>query len=307
MTDFFFTDTHFGCRNHSMTWWKSQRDFIYEQFIPTIKKYDEVRVIHLGDVYDSRSGINMLIAKGTRKMFEDIAALDNVKEVIIIAGNHDFYSPNNDEVCSIEVLLHDIPKTRLVLRKCYETDTEIFVPWYEAEFWLGDIMKNKKTIYTHTDITRGTYESPIFSGHIHYPVFRDNIFSLGSCYALTFADANQSRYFYIKEEGKPLEKIANDISIKFWRFYNEEILNDINLNPNDYIELYVTQQHLAEEQYQSRINDLRTTYKNVWIIPQRDELEIQSVDITMDMQTIIENSIPDNLKEKFDIIKQRLN
>jgi hypothetical protein len=76
MTDFLFTDTHFGVKNHSMTWWKSQRDFIYQQFMPAIKEYnDDIRVIHLGDVFDSRSGINTLIAAGVRKLFEDIAAI----------------------------------------------------------------------------------------------------------------------------------------------------------------------------------------------------------------------------------------
>ena len=39
MIDILFTDTHFGWKNNSMNWLNSQMKFIYEQFIPTIKKY----------------------------------------------------------------------------------------------------------------------------------------------------------------------------------------------------------------------------------------------------------------------------
>ena len=199
MTDFLFTDTHFGTRNHSLVWWRCQRDFIYKQFIPAIQTYDEVRVIHLGDVFDSRSGINTLIAAGVRKVFEDIAALKMVKEVIIIAGNHDFYSPTSDEYCTIETILNNIPKTRLVLREIYETDTEAFIPWYEMERIELSGLPNK-IVYTHTDITSRDFSKPVYSGHIHWPKIKGNSYNLGSCYPLTFADNNASRYFYIKDD-----------------------------------------------------------------------------------------------------------
>lgn len=304
MTDFLFTDTHFGIKNHSMAWWKSQRNFIYDQFIPTIKDYgDNIRVIHLGDVFDSRSGINNLIAAGVRKIFKDIAALDCVKEIIIIAGNHDFYSPVSDEYCTIETILNNILKTRLVLREIYETETSAFIPWFIAEQGL-DKFPNK-IIYTHADIIGLSFSKPVYSGHIHWPKLKNNSYNLGSCYPLTFADSNSSRGFYIKTPCE-LRFIPNKISIKFWRIYGEEIFK-ASFKAHDYIEIYIDRESLVKPKYQARINELRATYKNLWIIPQQKDIEIESVDVTMDMESIIESHIPENLLDKFNTIKQSLN
>lgn len=304
MTDFLFTDTHFGIKNYSMSWWKSQRDFIYKQFIPSIRDYgDNIRVIHLGDVFDSRSGINTLIAAGVRKIFEDIASLDCVKEIIIIAGNHDFYSPVTDEYCTIETILNNIPKTRLVLREIYETETSVFVPWFIAEQGL-DKLPNK-IIYTHTDITGLSFSKPVYSGHIHWPKIENNSYNLGSCYPLTFADSNSTRGFYIKTPCE-LRFVPNNISIKFWRIYGEEIFN-ASFEAHDYIEIYIDRESLVKPEYQACINELRATYKNLWIIPQQKDIELKTVDMTADIEDIIESHIPENLLDKFNIIKQSLN
>ena len=91
MIDVLFTDTHFGWKNNSMTWLNSQMNFIYNQFIPTIKKLstkDDVRVIHLGDVFDSRSTISTYVASKVVQAFKDIRKWCD--EFIIVCGNHDF-------------------------------------------------------------------------------------------------------------------------------------------------------------------------------------------------------------------------
>ena len=55
MKDILITDTHFGAYNNSMTWWKHQADFIYNQFIPFVKAQGDCNIIHLGDLLDIRS------------------------------------------------------------------------------------------------------------------------------------------------------------------------------------------------------------------------------------------------------------
>ena len=72
MIDVVFTDTHFGWKNNSMTWLNSQLDFIYNQFIPHIKllsTQDAVRVIHCGDVFESRSTISTYVASKVVQAF----------------------------------------------------------------------------------------------------------------------------------------------------------------------------------------------------------------------------------------------
>ena len=99
-----FTDTHFGVKNNSMTWLKSQLNFIYKQFIPELRELkkthpdDQIVLIHLGDVFDSRSTISTMVATEVRKAFG--ALREVVDEFNIIAGNHDYYSPTSDEVNS---------------------------------------------------------------------------------------------------------------------------------------------------------------------------------------------------------------
>ena len=85
MIDVLFTDTHFGWKNNSMTWLNSQMNFIYKQFIPTIKKLSKkepVRVIHLGDVFDSRSTISTYVATKVVEAFKDIRSVCN--EFVIV-------------------------------------------------------------------------------------------------------------------------------------------------------------------------------------------------------------------------------
>ena len=107
MTNVIITDTHFGVKNNSMTWFTSQSDFIYKQLIPYIKTInDEVRLIHMGDVFESRSTISIYIAKKVRQIFKDLSKLCN--NIIIVAGNHDFYSPNSDEYDSLSLALNNI-------------------------------------------------------------------------------------------------------------------------------------------------------------------------------------------------------
>lgn len=303
MTDILFTDTHFGTRNHSLVWFRYQKSFIYDQLIPEIKKQQDVRVIHLGDVFDSRSGVNTYIAAGVRQMFLDIANLDNVKEIIILAGNHDFYSPVSDECCTIETLLYNIPKTKLVTKHIYETDTEAFIPWYEMERLGLDHLPNK-VIYTHTDITEHDFSKPVYSGHIHYPKIKGNSRNLGSCYPLTFSDYNDQRYFYIKKD-QVLAQVPNKCCIHFWRFYDEELFNSWVVGIDDYIELYVSQQNLEQEQFRDRIVELKKQYKNLWIIPVKSDVIIaESIDINLDMDSIITSFIPEDLMDKFNILKQ---
>ena len=305
MTDFLLTDTHFGVKNYSMSWWRAQQDFIYKQFIPATENYkDDVRVIHLGDVFDNRSGINTLIAAGVRQLFEAIANVKNVKEVIIIAGNHDFYSPDTDEYCTIETILNNIPKIKLVTREVYETQDSVFVPWFIAEQGLDRF--TDKIIYTHSDITHLSFPKPVYSGHVHEPKLGRNSYNLGSCYPLTFADSNSSRGFYIKTEDE-LKFIPNHISIQFWRIYNDEIFNDLSLRPHDYIEIYIDRDSLTKPTCQERLSELRSKYKNLWIIPQQKDIEIKTMDVTKDISQIIESHIPDELIDKFNIIKGALN
>ena len=315
MIDVLFTDTHFGWKNNSMTWLNSQMNFIYKQFIPAIKKLSKkepVRVIHLGDVFDSRSTISTYVATKVVAAFKDIRSFCD--EFVIVCGNHDFYSPNSDTVNTVTLLLNNIDIT-IVDQDMYETDNHAFVPWYVYEN--GEFTTDAKYIFCHADIVNGVIPvgcigKSIFSGHIHTPLCRHakGLYNLGSCYSLNFADANSTRGFYVIENDK-VQFIPNKESINFYRFYNDEILNkDINsLNTNDYIEIYVSEVNMSKDDYITAIKKFTDKFTHLWIIPQ----VVSGASATgedfkeYDIEAIMADMIPDDLQHFFEKVKNRLN
>lgn len=308
------TDTHFGVRQNSMTWLNSQLEFMNKQFIPDLKHLKSechipVHVIHMGDVFDSRSTISTYVATKVVELFKEIAS---ITQVTIIAGNHDYYSPNSNEVDTLSLLLKDTG-VRIVNKTILEEDGDVFIPWYE---WGKPISDSIKRVFAHTDIVGGVNPYPgrqVYSGHIHIPFININtqLFNIGSCYPLNFADANQERgYYIIKDDGSVF--VPNKHSIRFWRLYNEDIFDAEkigNISIRDYVELYISQSNMATRKYVDKINELSGTYKNIWIIPQVDHMN--GVDFEKfegyDIEKITMDMIPDNLKTKFEQVLHSVN
>lgn len=312
MTNIIITDTHFGVKQNSMTWFNSQSDFIYKQLIPYIKTQSGyIRLIHMGDVFDSRSTISVYIANKVRRIFKDLSEVCD--EIIVVAGNHDFYSPNSAEYDSLGLVLNDIISVRLVRKESYFDGKNLFIPWYEwnnIDINSYNMIKNGEVenVFAHTNIVDTDphidESISVFSGHMHHPFFKDNRYNIGSCYALDFSDSNSKRGFYVLED-QTLTFIPNKYSIRFWRLYNDDIFKEHDINDWDYIELYINQSNMSREDYTLTINEFTKKYKNVWVIPQAstnsniDDVKFDGYDI----ESIISKSIPDDLMDKFDQIK----
>ena len=299
------SDTHFGWKQNSVTWLNSQMRFIDEQLIPFIRKCkDEVRLIHLGDVFDSRSSISPMIAKTVRERFIKLASM--VKDFYIIAGNHDFYSPITDEYDTLSLVFRDCG-IKLVIKEVVTDGEDMFVPWYCYKQDLSDKLAGIHNIYTHADIfgedlelTSKYNRCNIFSGHIHIPRLDENkrLYNLGSCYSLNFADANWPRFAYVWSYEK-LKPIENKSSIRFWRIRNDDFFSDLH-DTNDYYEFYIKQIDLQSPKYQERAKEIAKKYKNYNIIPVVDEMiiEYENVDV-YDIEEICKQSIPEHLRDKF--------
>lgn len=328
---FIITDTHFGVKQNSSTWLGSQMEFIYKQLIPHIKQckeselYGYIRLVHMGDVFDSRSTISTMVATKVIDMFLELTDLCDVH---IIAGNHDYYSPNSDEVNTLNLLLEHtgakLHTKRFALIRRHTTDgCDLFIPWYEwgSESTCSIIQEHSKyirNIFAHTDIV--TEQLPylhidkntkVFSGHLHIPKIKKNLYNVGSCYALNFADANQERgYYTMVDDGKP-EFYPNKCSIKFWRLYDEDIFNKkktSKISDNDYVELYISQTNMMDTKYVERINEMTKVLKNIWVIPQTEEAldtDIEKFE-GYDIEKITMNMIPDELKDKFEMVLNSL-
>lgn len=315
-----FTDTHFGVKNNSMTWLNSQLDFIYKQFIPDLQELKKqghtITLIHLGDVFDSRSTISTYVATKVREAFSRLRRV--VDKFHIIAGNHDYYSPNSSEVCSIDLLLHGLD-IDIHSKMSYLThEGDLYLPWYQyqevdAVKQLIEMGKVKR-IFTHADIVteRVPYLGvPIFSGHLHIPSIKEEInrFNLGSCFALNFADANNHRGYYILS-GQNWKFIPNIQSIQYWRLYDEDIFDVYNsyIKDGDYIELYISQSNISHPDYIEKMNEMTKKYKNIWIIPKAEDLVGDQLEKFegYDIESIVRKTIPDHLKSKFENVLNSL-
>lgn len=310
MKTILITDTHFGTRQNSMTWLNSQSKFIYQQLIPYIKSCEEnVKLIHLGDVFDSRSTISTMIASQVVNIFKDLSEI--VDEFIVIGGNHDYYSPNSDSIDTINLLFGHL-NIKLVTKSIMLDGENIYIPWYqwiESPQMIQDLIDTNgiKNAFTHADIINEPVNircDHIYSGHIHIPYCKGQIRNLGSTYALNFADANQPRGFYVIHDNDKLEFIENTKSIRFHRLYNEDIFTTSHMNDSDYIELYINKDNMGTQTYIDKINFITKTWKNVWIIPQvkLDESTSEYNFEGYDIESITRECVPENLKEKFELI-----
>lgn len=294
------TDTHFGVRQNSLTWLKSQEDFIYNQLIPFIKNETEpITLVHCGDVFDSRSSISTFIASRVINIFN--ALKEVCEEIIVVSGNHDFYSPNSDEIDTNILLLQQTGIT-ILSKDILIRDKDLYVPWY-CWFEQDKLQKiidenNIENVFTHADLMDNvTIKGPkIFSGHIHIPNISGRHFTLGSTYALNFADANQDRGFYTLTE-KEIKFYPNIESIKFYKFTE---IPEIEVNDNDYINLYID---IKDENLLNSVKDWIKNKRNCTIFPIEKTHEIYEVNSEeYNIENICKNMIPDKLKDKFEML-----
>lgn len=321
-TTILLTDTHFGVKNNSMTWLHSQMDFVYNQLIPFIKEKresmgdgDTIRIIHLGDVFDSRSSVSTMVATKVVQCFGELSKL--VDSFYIIAGNHDYYSPTSNEVNTLDLMFCNLNIT-LVTEKTIQDGNDLLIPWYEySNPEIQKIIDEEgiKRIFVHADIVnekipyRGV---EVYSGHVHIPNldWDRGLYNLGSCYALDFGDSNNHRGFYTLTDGKNLKFHPNTQSINYWRLYDEDIF-DVYVNNSikngDYIEVYVSESNMSVQKYVERLNDLTKLYKNIWIIPKSEQIITGDCKFEgYDIEKITAHMIPEELRAKFDLVLNSL-
>ena len=129
-------------------------------FVLYIKKEKEiVNIYHLGDLFDSRSSINPFVASQVRQLFEDLAALENVNLIVILGGNHDYYSPNDSTTDSINLVLRGIKKVEIITNgtsSYWDEDLDeydAFIPWndyFNINYLETSIsLKGTKRVFIH--------------------------------------------------------------------------------------------------------------------------------------------------------------
>jgi DNA repair exonuclease SbcCD nuclease subunit len=227
------TDQHFGARNDSTAFLDFYERFYNDTFFPTLDSNNIESVLILGDTFDRRKYVNFYSLDRAKKMFFDKLEERGIK-VFMIAGNHDTYFKNTNEVNSPELLLAEYTNIHLInnAQDILVHDTPIcFVPWicpdnYEesietinaskAEICMGHFEIAGFAMYrgmeSHEGLSKDLFKrfDMVFSGHYHHRSDDAHIYYLGNPYELTWQDYNDPRGFHLFDlQTRQLEFIRN--------------------------------------------------------------------------------------------------
>ena len=254
------TDTHWGIRNDNISFMDNSKKFLDDVFFPRLATDGINHVIHLGDIVDRRKYINFLTAKRLREDF--LTPLENKKITLdIIAGNHDVYYKNTNEVNALKEIIdgryYNVNIYTEATTVTQEDGTPIlYVPWINSEnrnSTFQEIHDTKSEIVLgHLEITgfqmyRGSVQSHgddpdlfgrfdvVCSGHYHHKSSIGNIHYLGSHCQFTWSDHGDPRGFHILDtKTKELTFVENPYKIfnKVW--YNDSDKNMSEILDHDF-------------------------------------------------------------------------
>lgn len=245
------TDTHFGARSDSLPFDNFFRKFYHDIFFPTLAREHITTVLHLGDCFDRRKYINFNILKNCREYFFD--ELEQRGMVVhMLAGNHDTYFKNTNEVNSLDLLLNDYPNiVTYDSPDTLELDnfSILMMPWICSDNYAEcmDAIKNSTApvLMGHLELagfvmhkgmaSEGGMDPKIFdkfdlvcSGHFHHRSRSKNIQYLGNPYELTWNDYDDPRGFHILDTAtQELTFIENP-----YRMFVRYVYDDEKVDPD---------------------------------------------------------------------------
>lgn len=257
------TDQHFGARNDSIAFLDFFQKFYDNTFFPTLDQSGIDTVLVLGDTFDRRKYVNFYALDRAKKMFFDKLEERGIT-VYMLAGNHDTYFKNTNEVNSPDLLLAeynnieviDEPKTINV--NGFEV---CMLPWICPENYQQSIDEIKNTTSTicmghleiagfamyrgmesHEGFSAETFNKfdLVFSGHYHHRSNDGNIYYLGNPYELTWQDYNDPRGFHLFDfSSRQLNFIENPYRMFERIEYSDKETEPIDLDQLDLKDKFV--------------------------------------------------------------------
>jgi DNA repair exonuclease SbcCD nuclease subunit len=251
------TDTHYNFRKANKPFHEYFAKFYDEIFFPTLKKNKIKTVIHLGDAFDSRKGVDYWALDWAKEnvydRFQDLGIT-----VYNIVGNHDAYYKNSNEINSIDTLLqqyYNVVRVSKPAEYIIEGMKSVLLPWIctdneketfelleetEAKVVFGHLELNGFTVYPGQYQQEGLDKKVfqkfdrVYSGHYHTRSDDGKIFYLGNPYQMFWNDVNDKRGFNIFDtDDYKLDYYQNPHTM-FERVYYE------NNNPKDFDASYLT-------------------------------------------------------------------
>ena len=239
------TDTHYGARKGSKLFHDYFEQFYKDVFFPTLDKEGIDTVIHMGDAFDSRRGIEFKSLKWAKSVVFN-PLVERGINMHLMVGNHDAYYKNTNEINAVDLLLQEYDNV-----KTYSSPTEVsvgglpilFIPWVNEqneEETNNAIKKSKsKVAMGHLELN-GFTATPghimdhghdpkiydkferVFSGHYHSRSNNGKIFYLGNPYEMFWNDVNDSRGFHIFDTETLEHTPVNNPYRLFYKIFYED-------------------------------------------------------------------------------------
>ena len=257
------TDQHFGARNDSIAFLDFFQKFYDDTFFPSLDAAGINTVLILGDTFDRRKYVNFYALDRAKKMFFDKLEERGIR-VHMLAGNHDTYYKNTNDVNSPDLLLReynnidviDSPETIVI-----DGTSICMMPWICPENYQEslDEMKNTKAeicmghfeiagfamhrgMESHEGLSKEIFDKfdMVFSGHYHHRSDDGHIYYLGNPYELTWQDFKDTRGFHLFDlERRELEFIPNPNTMFERVEYDDKDCDPIDLDLIDLNGKYV--------------------------------------------------------------------
>ena len=316
-------DSHFGVRNDAAVILQHQRKFFEEQFFPYLEKNNIDTILHLGDLFDRRKYVNYKTLQQVQHFFFDYLYQNDIK-MYIIAGNHDVYYKDTNDVNSLRLIANQYPNIYVIDHspevltfdqidigcvpwickenqdQCYqflqETDVDIIAGHFEIcgfEFMPG--------IKNHEGQTKKQFSQfeQVWSGHFHHKSTRDNIYYLGAQYELTWSDVDQRKGFHVFDtKTQKLTYKRNKDQLFYKLTYDDNQTDytnyDVSHLEDKFVKVIVENKsnHFMFDQFIDSIQNVNPFDLTIVEEPQNlDEDEQYDINQTQDTMTILENYV----------------
>jgi len=257
------TDQHFGARNDSIAFLDFFEKFYDNTFFPALDANAIDTVLVLGDTFDRRKYVNFYALDRAKKMFFDKLEERGIR-VHMLAGNHDTYYKNTNEVNSPDLLLVEYGNIDVISKPetiVIDGTSICMMPWIcpenyqesldhitntKAEICMGHFeiagFAMHRGMESHDGLAKETFQKfdLVFSGHYHHRSSDKHIHYLGNPYELTWQDYNDPRGFHLFDlSTRELEFICNPYRMFERIEYNDKDQEPIDLDVIELEQKYV--------------------------------------------------------------------
>ena len=257
------TDQHFGARNDSIAFLDFFERFYNNVFFDNLDTHSIKHLLILGDTFDRRKYVNFYSLQRAKEMFFDKLEERGIT-VHMLAGNHDTYYKNTNDVNSPDLLLREYANINVIDSPQTITidGTNIcMMPWicpenYQqsmdelnnttAEICMGHFEIAGFSMYrgmeSHDGLSKEIFEKfdLVFSGHYHHRSTDGHIHYLGNPYEITWQDYNDPRGFHLFDlETRGLEFVQNPYTMFVRLEYNDKEQEPIDLDALDLKQTYL--------------------------------------------------------------------